>query len=229
MSNTHHKLQLFEPTSRLAYAENMSAELLSEFTDNDVQRYANEHTTIKSHQSSDVSKAQLVIADVVEGLKYLFGEDAKQVKYITRAFTKGETNVDIHYAKFSSPSVVGEKIDDAKLRCGVQTTKVGLTETNVDDLNDSIAYLTQQGFVFGRDFTAHNAIDMAKAQYVEYCQDDNSKVEFQSALVSCVECDMNYEKDNINLDSFSISCRCYEDKGIDIAFEATAPVFKVIM
>tara|TARA_R110000824_G_scaffold138432_1_gene303085 strand:+ start:14 stop:703 length:690 start_codon:yes stop_codon:yes gene_type:complete len=228
MSNTHHKLQLFEPTSRLAYAETMSAELLSEFTDNDVQKYANEHTTIKKHQVDDVQKAQLVISDVLEGLNYLYGEDAKQVKYITRSFAKGETNVDTHYAKFSPPNVVGNKIDDAKAKCGVQTTKVGLSETNVDDLNDAITYLTERGFVFGRDFTAHNALDMAKAQYLENCQADKKWVEVKNSTPNCDECDTAYVSDNVDLQRFTISCRCYEDKGLDVTFENNAPVFKVI-
>lgn len=228
MSNTHNKLQLFEPTSRLAYADTMNAELLSEFTDNDVQRYANEHAIIKQHQSEDVKKAQLVISDVLEGLNYLFGEEAKQVKYITRAFAKGETNVDIHYAKFSSPSVVGQKIDDSKAKCGVQTTKVGLSETNVDDLNDAIAYLTEKGFVFGRDFTAHNALDMTKALYIENCQTDEESIKLESNTPDCTECDRGFSTDTIDLDRFAISCRCYEDRGLDITFENNAPVFKVI-
>ena len=227
MSNTQNKLQLFEPTSRLAYADSMGAELLSEFTDNDVQRYANEHSKIKDSQLQDVANAQLVIADVIEGLNYLFGEEAKQVKYITRAFAKGETNVDLHYAKFSSPSEVGLKIDNAKLKCGVQTTKVGLTETNVDDLNDAIAYLTQKGFVFGRDFTAHNALEMTKAQYLEQCYADSDNVMLKGSY-SCEECDTTYKVDNIDLSSFSVSCRCYEDKVLDVTFEDNAPMFKVI-
>jgi len=47
MSNTQKNLQLYEPKSRLAYADSMSQELLSEFNDNDIQLYRDEYSVSK--------------------------------------------------------------------------------------------------------------------------------------------------------------------------------------
>tara|TARA_R110000824_G_scaffold45812_1_gene132329 strand:- start:131 stop:829 length:699 start_codon:yes stop_codon:yes gene_type:complete len=227
-NNTQNKLELYEPHSRLAYANSMSPEILSEFSTHDVSTYELEYSTLTRHKQEDTTKAQHVIKEVQAGLDFLFGKDSKQAKYITRAFIKGETICDVHYAKFSDPHNLSDLLDGAKLRCGNQSTKVGLSETNVDELNDAIAYLTEKGFTFGRDFTAHNAVDMAKAQYLEQCFLDEDLISLSDTIEDCTECDSTYEKGSVNLSSGSLSCRCYDDKSLDIVFESNRPMFGVI-
>ena len=227
-NNTQNKLELYEPHSRLAYANSMSPEILSEFSTHDVSTYELEYSTLTRHKQEDTTKAQHVIKEVQAGLDFLFGKDSKQAKYITRAFIKGETICDVHYAKFSEPHNLSELLEGAKLRCGNQATKVGLSETNVDELNNAIEYLTEKGFAFGRDFNAHNAVDMAKAQYLEQCLMDADSISLSENIEDCGECDTKYEKESINIQSGSLACRCYEDKSLDIVFEDNRPKFGVV-
>jgi len=228
MSNTQKNLQLYEPKSRLAYADSMSQELLSEFNDNDIQLYRDEYSVLKTCQTEDITETQGVISEVLKGLKFMFGESSKQTKYIERALAKGETVCDTHYAKFAHPEQIKQGVASAKLKCNGQSTQVGLSETNVDDLNDAIGYLTEKGFVFGRDFTAHNAVDMAKALYLENCQCDSNLIRLQKNTPDCDGCEQEYSAGNVNTQGFTLSCRCYEERGLDIVFEDNAPVFGVV-
>lgn len=223
MSNTQNKLHLYQPKSKLALINTLSQELLSDFTDFDIVKYHDEFTTLKDKKSEDVSKAQIVISTVREGLTFLFGDDSRQVKYIDRAMIKGETIIDSHYAQYSTPSDVRAMIESAKIKCGGSASNVGLSETNVDEVNDAIAYLIRNGYTFGRDFTAHNAVDMAKIGYVENCIDDESNIKLADDIEDCPECNTTYDRANVKMSNLTLSCRCYDDTALAVYFSKGAP------
>ena len=224
---TTKKLHLYQPKSPLAYADTMNEELLSEFDSTDIEAYEKEEVVMFGFRKEDITSTQTVIEEVSQGLKFLFGDQSKQLKYIERALTKGETICDSHYDKFVRAERVEKLIDSAKLKHKGQATQVGLSETNVEELNSAIAYLTEKGFTFGRDFTAHNAIDISKAHYLEQCHLDGDLVSLSNDVADCKECELEYEKGNVNLSAYSLSCCCYEDKPLDINFKDNAPQFYV--
>ena len=228
MNNTQNKLNLYEPKSKLAFAETLSDELLSEVTPTDLITYEREFKILNEKKAEDLTLAQERIETLRMALSQTFGSDSRQLKYIDRELTKGDTVVDRHYSRFSEPKAVETKVESAGLKVGKDSVRAGLSETNVDELNDAIEYLTKNGYVFGRDFNAHNAVDMAKVGYVEECREKPEKVRFSDEIERCGECETDITSEHLDLSQFHLSCRCYEDRIVNVIFEDKLPVYGVV-
>ena len=227
LPKTQNKLHLFKPKSKLAFAEQMSSELLSDITDREVQEYISQYADMESKKTSDIGMAQEEITNVRTSLNFLFGEDSKEVKYIDKALMKGNTTVDIHYGTVTTPNRVIELIEQAKTKVGTNTVSKGLGETDMNKLNDSIKHLTENGYVFGRDFTTHNAIDIAQASYFEnvMAKGETEHVEnLLSGMTDCKKC--NTTPSSFTFDSMSVSCECYESTPVIFSFEGDSPKLK---
>jgi kynurenine formamidase len=227
------KLNLYKPKSKLAYAEQMSAELLSEVTIQQEQDYLVEFENMKAKKASDIEMAQQEMSSVKAGLDFLFGEGSKEVKYIDKALLKGNTIVDKHYGQIMSPNNASDLIEDAKTKVGITTSVKGLDETDINALNDSIQHLTANGYVFGRDFTTHNAIDIAQASFFENLvtmgavDTEARNTMFKNllgTLKKCKGCDTQPYR--LQADSISVACECYEDSAVIVSFGNESPELK---
>jgi len=231
MSTTHNKLFLYKPKSKLAYAEQMSSELLAEVSDSDIATYETEYeSSVDANRKSDIELAQREITAVKSGLQYLFGENSKEEKYIDKALSKGNTIVDTHYGQISTPRAVSDMVKQARTKTVIHSTSKGLDETDMNTLNDSIQWLTSKGYVFGRDFTTHNAIDMAQASYAENLLSMSNDLLFDEKAKhnkmlenfdECSEC--NRKPSTFNHETMSVSCECYSDKQVIVTFENGTP------
>lgn len=224
---TQNKLNLYSPNTKLALASEMSDALLAEVTPEDLNKHQDEWDKLEKQRGEDVTNVQSVMIDTLSGLKYMFGDDSKEVKYINRALSKGTTIVDTHYEQFTTPSEVAKMVKDAKLKVGANVSQLGLSETNVDDLNDAIKYLTEIGYVFGRDFTAHNAIEIAETSYMEnLVGDDDGINRLLENLETCSKCD--YKPTSLDISMSKVNCGCYEGKPVTVSFKTTPPSLKVV-
>jgi len=229
MSNnlhSHLNLHLYKPKSKLALCDSLSDELLSDFTDNDIADWEREYDQkLVLKRSDDIGTTQTVIADAQSALTFLFGEDSKQLKYINRALQKGETVSDVHYNKFINPKDAKAQIESAKIKCGTHSASVGLNQTNVDDLNEAIDFLIGKGYIFGRDFNAHNAIAVAKASYLETCMDNNENVKLDSTVEECEGCEKEFDDSSVDVTQMTLSCGCYQENPLEISFSDGTPMF----
>lgn len=231
LPKTQNKLHLFKPKSKLAYAEQMSSELLSDITDQELEAYTLEYADMESKKTSDIGMAQEEIGIVRTSLNFLFGEDSKEIKYIEKALMKGNTIVDKHYQEITSPSKATTLIEQAKTKVGLTTVSKGLGETDMNKLNDSIQHLTENGYVFGRDFTTHNAIDIAQASYFENLTSikgsDEREAVYQSLLSGMTPCNKcNVMPNAFHAESIAVSCDCYDDCPVTVSFESGSPKLK---
>lgn len=223
---TQNKLTLFSPTTKLALASEMSDALLADITPEELREHKDEWEKLEQHRKDDVSNIQSVMVDTLENLKYMFGDGSKEVKYINNALQKGNTLVDTHYSQFTSSTEAFQMVDSAKLKVGSNQTQIGLSQTNVDELNDAIKYLTEIGYVFGRDFTAHNAINMAEQGFMEnLIGKDAEQKALLEKLPSCAECEQKPR--SLNPSAFAVNCGCYDTKVVSVDFKTTPPSIKL--
>lgn len=205
----------------------MSDALLAEVTSEDLNKYQDEWDKLEKQRGEDVASVQSVMIDTLNGLMYMFGDDSKEVKYINRALNKGTTVVDAHYEQFTPPSEVAKMVKDAKLKVGANVSQIGLSETNVDDLNDAIKYLTGIGYVFGRDFTAHNAVEIAETSYMEkLIGDDVGISRLLENLETCSKC--NSKPTSLDISMSKVNCGCYGGSPVTVSFKTTPPSLKVV-
>ena len=231
MSTTQNKLFLYKPKSKLAYAEQMSTELLAEVSDSEIAKYETEYeSNVNTNRKSDIELAQQEITAVKSGLHFLFGENSREEKYIDKALSKGNTLVDTYYGQITNPREVKDMVKQARTKTVIHSTSKGLDETDMDTLNDSIQWLTSKGYVFGRDFTTHNAIDMAQASYSESLMSMSNDLLFDEKAKHnkmledfkvCKEC--NTQPNTFNHESMTVSCECYADQPVKVAFTNGIP------
>ena len=198
MKNTQKKFNMYVPKSRLAYVDTLTDELLEDFSLSDISDYETEYDdSISVWKKEDMETSQEYIQDLRKGIKLLFGAESKQTKYFDRALTKG-TIVDTHYSDFATPAQVSSRLETAKKRVKRQASSAGINEISVTELNEAIKYLASCGYEFGRDFNAFNAVDMAKASYLEKCVTDENLIRIVDGQ-TCDECDIELNIHHVKL------------------------------
>ena len=222
---------LYKPKSKLAYADQMSTEILAEVSDSEITTYETEYSDyVEGNRKSDIELAQLEINALKRSLEFLFGENSREEKYIDKALTKGNTIVDKHYGDVTTPNRVSEMVRQARTKTVIHSTSKGLNETDMDTLNDSIQWLTAKGYVFGRDFTTHNAVDMAQASYTESIMSMSNDLLFDEKLKhnkmlesfdNCKEC--GTKPTAFNHETMTVDCECYNDCAVRVSFSNGTP------
>jgi len=140
-------------------------ESLAAITDEDLDTYSDEYDVYNSITQDDIRERQVVATRVIDDVKELFGEWSNAHKYFERNISRGDDLVYAHSKKYTSPGMVRKKVLDAREKYTlVSTPTVGLDEFTMNNIDGCISYLLSRGFEFGRDFNAHNAIDIARCE-----------------------------------------------------------------
>lgn len=147
-------------------------ETLATFTDADVNEYESEYQIYKDTQQLAVEKTHEYCQELKKYLGAVFGgTDTKVVKYIERAIRGGDALTDIHAKNYLHPSDVRGKVLRSRERYSAFTDTTNAPKTTGDDtlqeINNAVAFLMEEGLVLNTDFTISNAVSLAKAKASE--------------------------------------------------------------
>ena len=178
MSTQKKTLILARPNHFLADANDMDNNALSSVTRSELDEYRKAHEgDYDVLRKEDLTTSQEATSAIKANLDLLFGIDSKQSKYFDRQLKGGETLFDSHYREIKAPAI--------------QTTVSigGIDDTTMAEVSTGIEYLIKNGYAYGTDFSATNAVDVAKSLYLETIYNDPSKVNYEfHADVNLSEC-----------------------------------------
>ena len=192
MSTQKKTLILARPNHFLADANDMDTNALSSVTRSELDEYRKAHEgDYDVLRKEDLTTSQEATSAIKANLDLLFGIDSKQSKYFDRQLKGGETLFDSHYREIKAPSELTRKVDRATEQEAIQTTVSigGVDDTTMAEVSTGIEYLIKNGYAYGTDFSATNAVDVAKSLYLETIYNDPSKVNYEfHADVNLSEC-----------------------------------------
>lgn len=144
-------------------------------TEEQVEDYRDKYATMRIDAKEDMKLAKLQHREVIALIQKLYGNSCKQSKYMERqtGYDMEGTEMYNHYAKYDSPRLVEEEIKISKGKVssrgreGVNGNAIAPSESNIQDIDKAIKYLTQEGYTYSLDFTSHNAVSIALALGME--------------------------------------------------------------
>jgi len=158
MSFNFHKIN-----HRLKNVHKMPLESFSTISDRDLDSYEEEFDEYLEKTREDEQYLRTVTQEAFGKVKEIFGEYSKQAKYFSRAFDKGETLLDEHKNLYKPPSWMREKVEEAKKKDNLKIIPQGCVDNlTMESMDGCISFLLSEGYVFGKDFHAHNAIDISR-------------------------------------------------------------------
>ena len=205
------KLELYEMKHPLKDALDQSDLIVSQYTTEDIENYETEWNIMNTHRTADQDTCNESREALSEEVKFYFGKYSKEDKYFDRMVRNGDTKASAHYGRYPLPRTLVDKIETAKENVenmSIVSATVGVAEKTVDDIDSAISYLLKEGFTFGSDFNAHNAVDIARSNV------NQSLVEGKPTNIiweceSCDECDsMPTNVSTQYLNNERLMCEC---------------------
>jgi len=160
------KLELYEMTHPLKDALDQSDLVISQYTIEDREAYEKEWNLMNTHRMADRDICQESRVALNEEVEFYFGQYSKEDKYFDRMIRQGESKATAHYSKYPLPKTLDERIESAKENVenmSIVSATVGVADKTVDDIDSAISYLLKEGYAFGSDFNAHNAVEIARS------------------------------------------------------------------
>ena len=165
-------------------------ESLAAVTDEDLETYAQQYDVYNEKTKEDVAKRNEMMVAGRGSINTLYGSGSNAARYFHRHTNDNSDLVSKHARKYVLPNVVEQSVIDSREKYTLVSTPVNVDDLTMESIDECISYLLRKEFVFGRDFNAHNAIDLArgvmKDDVVEavanntlsdvVCLDSNSKV-----------------------------------------------------
>jgi hypothetical protein len=169
------KIELFYIDHPLISAPQLSEEVLSTFSEEQLEEYSALYDQYKTAQRKAAATGHELSRTCRDLLKTLFCDPAneydisKQVKYFDRMIRNGQTNVDIHSVKYPDPDKVTRLVAKAKERIGnIAKSRVTVGgEDTLQEINNAATFLLGKGLVLNVDFTVSNAVSLATAHVQE--------------------------------------------------------------
>ena len=177
----------------LADYNGMPIEALATVTDEDLAKYTDEYDEFQEKQKADVSDAREISTSVLTNVEKLFGRYSKEHRYFERKITSGDDLISRHGSKFPSPGHIRDGVADAKERASLTSNRQDsgtITEDNMNTLDEAITFLSSEGFVYGKDFSAHNASDVANGIAVQRVMENPESIglSYEAGASECSEC-----------------------------------------
>lgn len=164
MTNTKQKIELYTPQHYLVNLQDMADEALAVVSDDDMNKYEEEHAVYLAKQKEAVKVAFEMIDECKKTFVSLFGgTDSNEYKYLNRAVTNRRTVPDVHADSVPSPQDIRQKVKDARNKVNVRDlqTSSTITEEGISEINKALSYLVSNGLVLNKDFTLSNAVSVA--------------------------------------------------------------------
>jgi len=212
---TEYKLKEF--THFLKDAESISVKILSEVTHAQVAEYKIEYSEFKNDWDSDRAISMKKKSLILQEIQCLYG-DGKQFKYLDRTFHSGKEKslVDKHYQSIPCPSKVERLLKDAKTKVTARNaiTATTLSDEDIAGLDEAIKFLSSEGMVYGSDFNAYNAVQIAKTtSHVLFSRMSESEKLSHFNIPSCSICENPFANPLADDNGIvSLKCNCWNNK-----------------
>jgi len=184
------EIKLYKLEHFLKDAPSMSDLVLSEVSQSDIDDYSEEFQELTKQMSLDDDVMRECASTMREEVNFYWGDYEKQSKYIERMLRNEPNRVSDHYSQYTNPRTITRSVERAKEKVsnlGVVSATTGIGEKSVEDIDLAILFLMNEGFVFGTDFNAHNAVDIAKAKASENVVEGKMD-NFEISSRACEEC-----------------------------------------
>ena len=233
MTNNTQKIELYTPQHYLVNLRTMAEEALAVVSDEDINKYEEEHAVYLTKQKEATKIAFKMIEESKEAFEILFGgRNSNEHKYLVRAVNNQHTVTDVHASRIPSPREIRDKVAVAREKVNVRDlqTSSTMTEESISEINKALSYLISNGLVLNRDFTLSNAVSVATSHKSMSMMrmvisenngmlkvDDNVKVIGECEDESCETHKNGYTMDREN-NSIRMRCDCY-DNYYNVSFE----------
>ena len=161
-------MKLYYIQHPLTELNNLSDDVCATFTDDQISEYSSlydEYLTVQRKAASDGVDIANQLRDLI---RQLFNDPnnpystSKQSNYFERMIRNGETVVDIHSRRYPKPPAVRTRIEAARERFPATTDSSPThSQETLQEINNAVAYLLEQGMELNRDFTVSNALAVA--------------------------------------------------------------------
>ena len=222
MSDTDKPFSLNEITHPLTTFHNLDEKAKAMISDEQLEEYRELHNEFRKKHQDDVDIAYTINRAIEKHIQNLYGSYSRQHKYFERESRKGDNIVDTHLNKYPSPDKVEREVKQAKKIHDTNNFAVAnVGGGNVEEVNASVKYLMANDMVFGTDFSVGNAVDMAKAVFmnefssnqmmkdVVHTTDDNFV--FTGTLCSDCKADLNYDPTVLQNKEMKAICQCHDE------------------
>lgn len=144
-------------------------EALAAISDDDLEEYEKQFEIYRVKTTEDRTLRDAVALEVRTKVAELFGSTSNQTRYFERNLNNQEDIVSKHSNKFTSPERISEQVHEARAKYSIASdaSGAGVNENTMEEIDDSIKYLLGKGMEFGKDFAAHNAVDIANGLNTE--------------------------------------------------------------
>ena len=144
-------------------------EALAAISDEDLEEYEKEFEVYREKTQEDRTLRDAVALEVRSKVTELFGSNSNQARYFERNLNNQQDTVSKHATKFTNPSTISEQVHEARAKFSMASdaSGAGVDGNTMSEIDDSIKYLLEKGMEFGKDFAAHNAVDIAKGLNAE--------------------------------------------------------------
>ena len=140
--------------------------IIAQYTKKDLHAYEVEWDIMNTHRVADGDICLQSRQALEEEVEFYFGQYSKEDKYFCRSIRSVETKASKHYSNYPLPKTLRDVVVNAQENVenmSIVSATVGVAEKTVDDIDSAISYLLKEGYSFGNDFNAHNAVDIAKS------------------------------------------------------------------
>jgi len=197
------ELNLYEIKHMLKDFKHFPEEALSAISYSDIDEYETEYIVYEEKTREDIQTRRALYNKINSDISILFEKNSKQHKYFIRAYHKEEGDVvSIHSKKYTPPKQIMRRVKDAKDKYEISSaSSAKVDKFTMDNIDECISYLIENGFVFGKDFNANNAIDIATGVATDNIMKDVSKSLTPTACSSVIKGDTVYQVENVEFDN----------------------------
>ena len=222
MTDTYKFPRLEHP---LKNAKKLTEEALSRIEDSSVAEYEKQYDSWAVIQREDVKLASTNFRTALDLVEKIFGKNSKEFKYLDRKQSMGESLIDSNAKLYCNPDTVSQMVRDAKKKQNAKAkASIGVGDNDLEKINIAIKYLSEKGKVFGTDFTAFNAVDLANMTVVERVALGAEKVDVVTVAETVNECTSCVEEHGQGVFKFGsslaegeCSCSCgYRDYNVSL-------------
>jgi hypothetical protein len=207
----------------LVNMDKMPKEALAQITEESLESFSEMWDEYHTLQKEDVTTAMDIANRINDDCKTLFGSYSKQHKYMERNLRGREDVVSIHGGTIPSKEAVTNAVTEAKKSVDITNLHAGNTGGSVDDItmeqqNKAIAFLLSNKYVFGIDFTAYNAHEIAVSLAFDKAIQLGDDIEFEReatpSFSECEGCETKkisfVPKDYLQNKTITCSCCCLQ-------------------
>ena len=194
-------------------------EALAAISDDDLEEYERQFAIYVEKTKEDTTLRDTLSSEVRSSIAKLFGSSSNQYRYYERNLSNYTDIVSKHRVKFTPPETIKTEVNEArsKYKIASDASGVGVDENTMSEIDEAIQYLLGVGMEFGKDFGAHNAVDIAMGKTTEIVLDWADKI----------GTDEEYELENLTLDhQDQVATFNFDNTKFEDLFDGTVEIYE---